>query len=128
MKAESASLYRAVIENAVTGRSASTTVFDCAACTSVSQGDAASWRRNVVKASISTVRPSIANSTAGAPVESTGAAADACGPPDTLGVPLLPLVACRLTTHVHAGVALATCSRVCRQMHRSDSMRRITLI
>src|SRR5260370_12520125 len=100
MKAESASLYRDVMENGVRGRSASTTVFDCAACTSVSQGDAASWRRNVVNASMSTVRPSIANSTAGAPDESTGAAVDACGPPDTLGMPLLALVAFMFTIHV----------------------------
>ena len=99
MNAESAILYRAVIENAVTGRSFSMMVCDFAACTSLNQGDAASWRKKVVNASMSTVWPSIANITAGAPLESTGAAALTCGPPDALGVDWA-LDACRATIYV----------------------------
>src|SRR5690349_24932542 len=70
MYTESAMRYRTVTVKAVTGRSASITVCDAAGVTSVNQADAASWRRNVVYAWISTVRPSMAIRTAGAPPES----------------------------------------------------------
>src|SRR6185436_12455861 len=70
MYTESATRYRTVTLNDVTGRSASITVCELAGVTSVNHGDAASWRRNVVYAWMSTVRPSIATRTVGAPVES----------------------------------------------------------
>jgi len=55
---------------AVTGRSASMTVEVVAGVTSVSQGDAASWRKNVVNAWMSTVLPVIQIRTCGLPIES----------------------------------------------------------
>src|SRR2546430_1274903 len=74
--------YRTVTVNAVTGRSASITVCEAAGVTSVNQGDAASWRRNVVYAWMSTVRPAMATLTEGRPVESrstvTGPLAAGC--------------------------------------------------
>src|SRR5437867_13268344 len=70
MYTESATRYRTVTSNSVTGRSASMTVCELAGVTSVNQGDAASWRRNVVYAWMSTVRPSIEMRTEGRPVES----------------------------------------------------------
>jgi len=57
MYTESATRYRADTVNAVTGRSCSTTVWELAGITSVNQGDAASCRRNVVYAWMSTVLP-----------------------------------------------------------------------
>src|SRR5690349_15035907 len=73
---------------AVTGRSASTTVDVVAGITSVSQGDAASCRSNVVYAWMSTVLPVIQTRTCGTPVESTPpGAAMAPGVP---GARLLP--------------------------------------
>src|SRR6184192_565705 len=68
MYTESATRYRTDTLNAVTGRSASITVDDVAGVTSVSQGDAASCRRNVVYAWMSTVLPVIQTRTTGVPV------------------------------------------------------------
>src|SRR2546422_7875047 len=59
MYTESATRKRTATLNAVTGRSASMIVEVVAGITSVSQGDAASWRRNVVNAWMSTVLPVI---------------------------------------------------------------------
>src|SRR2546426_11077287 len=56
---------------AVTGRSASMIVDDVAGVTSVSHGDAASCRRKVVYAWMSTVLPVIQARTIGTPTEST---------------------------------------------------------
>src|SRR5712664_3759601 len=74
MYTESATLKRTATLNAVTGRSASMIVEVVAGVTSVSQGDAASWRRNVVYAWMSTVLPVIQIRTAGCAVESAAAA------------------------------------------------------
>src|SRR5881296_2402574 len=71
MYTESATRNRTATLNAVTGRSASMMVDVVAGVTSVSQGDAASWRRNVVYAWMSTVLPVIQTRTCGTPVEST---------------------------------------------------------
>src|SRR3990170_1999557 len=71
MYTESATRYRTVTSKDVTGRSDSITVCELAGMTSVNQGDAASWRRNVVYAWMSTVRPVIETSTTGAATEST---------------------------------------------------------
>src|SRR5207302_987333 len=57
MYTESATRKRTATLNAVTGRSASMIVEVVAGITSVSHGDAASWRRNVVNAWMSTVLP-----------------------------------------------------------------------
>src|SRR5438034_6506211 len=70
MYTESATRKRTATLNAVTGRSASMIVEVVAGITSVSQGDAASWRRNVVNAWMSTVLPVIQIRTCGRPVES----------------------------------------------------------
>src|SRR6266850_1276369 len=70
MYTESATRYRTVTLNDVTGRSDSITTCELAGVTSVNQGEAASWRRKVVYAWMSTVRPSIETRTSGAPVES----------------------------------------------------------
>src|SRR2546421_10767955 len=74
MNPESATRCRPATLKAVTGRSASITVDDVAGDTSVSHGDAASWRRNVVYAWMSTVLPVIQMRTTGAgvAVESVG--------------------------------------------------------
>ena len=48
MYTESATRYRTVTLNSVTGRSASLTICELAGVTSVNHGDAASCRRNVV--------------------------------------------------------------------------------
>src|SRR2546429_6652298 len=69
MYTESATRKRTATLNAVTGRSASMIVEVVAGITSVSQGDAASWRRNVVNAWMSTVLPVIQIRTCGLPVE-----------------------------------------------------------
>ena len=84
MYTESATRYRAVTLNAVTGRSCSTTVWELAGTTSVNQGEAASCRRNVVYAWMSTVLPVTVKRTAGAAalaLVSGGAIGDAvaCG-------------------------------------------------
>src|SRR5262245_8927291 len=50
--------------NAVIGRSFSTTVWAETGVTSVIQGDASSWRRNLVYAWMSTVRPLMVKGTA----------------------------------------------------------------
>src|SRR5882762_10338449 len=70
MYTESATRKRTATLNAVTGRSASMIVEVVAGVTSVSQGDAASWRRNVVNAWMSTVLPVIQTRTCVRPVES----------------------------------------------------------
>src|SRR3989442_14127290 len=70
MYTESATRKRTATLNAVTGRSASMIVEVVAGITSVSHGDAASWRRNVVNAWMSTVLPVIQIRTCGRPVES----------------------------------------------------------
>src|SRR5882762_3469029 len=69
MYTESATRKRTATLNAVTGRSASMIVEVVAGVTSVSQGDAASWRRNVVNAWMSTVLPVIQTRTCGFPVD-----------------------------------------------------------
>src|SRR6266496_3772277 len=69
------------------GRSASITVDDVAGVTSVSQGDAASCRRNVVYAWMSTVLPVIQMRTTGVPVES-GAPAATGAVPGTVAPPI----------------------------------------
>src|SRR2546430_16379973 len=77
MYTESATLKRSDTLNAVTGRSASMIVCEVAGATSVSHGEAASCRRNVVYAWMSTVLPLIVSRTIVAPLESAvgGAAA-----------------------------------------------------
>src|SRR5438132_6517595 len=70
MYTESATLKRSDTLNAVTGRSASMIVCEVAGATSVSQGEAASCRRNVVYAWMSTVLPLIVSRTIVAPLES----------------------------------------------------------
>src|SRR2546422_4374068 len=70
MYTESATRKRTATLNAVTGRSASMIVEVVAGVTSVSQGDAASWRRKVVNAWMSTVLPVIQIRTCALPVES----------------------------------------------------------
>src|SRR5437867_1071248 len=70
MYTESATRNRTATLKAVTGRSASMMVDVVAGVTSVSQGDAASWRRNVVYAWMSTVLPVIHTRTCVTPVES----------------------------------------------------------
>src|SRR2546428_2977207 len=83
MYTESATRYRTVTSNSVTGRSASITVCELAGVTSVNQGDAASCRRNVVYAWMSTVRPSIAILTVGRPAESRSTVTGPFGCPGT---------------------------------------------
>src|SRR6266511_187356 len=73
MYTESATRYRTVTLKPVTGRSASITTCELAGVTSMNHGDAASCRRNVVYAWMSTVRPEIATRTIGAPRESAAA-------------------------------------------------------
>src|SRR5437870_5711254 len=70
MYTESATRNRTATLKAVTGRSASMMVDVVAGVTSVSQGEAASWRRNVVYAWMSTVLPVIQTRTCVTPVES----------------------------------------------------------
>src|SRR5437667_10340210 len=84
MYTESATRKRTATLNAVSGRSASTTVDVVAGVTSVSQGDAASCRRNVVYAWMSTVLPVIHTRTWGAPVESTPVGAVEPGAPGAM--------------------------------------------
>src|SRR5258705_274941 len=93
MYTESATRYRTVTLKDVTGRSDSMTTCELAGVTSVNHGDAASWRRKVVYAWMSTVRPSIDTFTSGAPVESVctmtccpGCAPATTGPTDCIRV------------------------------------------
>src|SRR2546422_8078348 len=81
MYTESATRKRTATLNAVTGRSASMIVEVVAGDTSVSHGDAASWRRNVVYAWMSTVVPVTQTRTAGAPLESGAPATGALPAP-----------------------------------------------
>ncbi len=68
----------------MTGRSASITTCELAGVTSVNHGDAASWRRKVVYAWMSTVFPSIETRTSGLPAESVWTVTCACpGAPAT---------------------------------------------
>src|SRR5207237_9167453 len=111
MYTESATLNRSDKLNAVTGRSASITVDDVAGVTSVSQGDAASCRRNVVYAWMSTVLPVIQTRTTGVPVESaapagTGAAPGAVAPP----------IADTPFNQVYGGSALVVWASACRRI------------
>src|SRR5882762_10489909 len=57
--------------------------------TSVNHGDAASWRRKVVYAWMSTVRPSIETRTSGAPVESVDTTT--CGCPGCAPAMITPI-------------------------------------
>src|SRR5467141_1170337 len=104
MYTESATRYRTVTLKDVTGRSASMTTCELAGMTSVNHGDAASWRRKVVYAWMSTVRPSIETRTSGAPVESviTTCGCPGCAPATT------PPIAWIRTIHVYGGSALVT--------------------
>src|SRR2546430_14696692 len=80
MYTESATRKRTATLKAVTGRSASMIVEVVGGVTSVSQGEAASWRRKVVNAWMSTVLPVIQIRTCGLPVESVPLAAAGVAP------------------------------------------------
>src|SRR6266404_1021694 len=126
MYTESATRYFTVTLNSVTGRSASITVCELAGVTSVNHGDAASCRRNVVYAWISTVRPSIETLTAGAPLESrsivTGPLFGCPAPGATMADAVRTCV-----IQVYGGSAFVAWSRTCGQIYRSASIWRITL-
>src|ERR1051325_6472670 len=118
MYSESARLYRRVMLNSVTGRSCSMTVVARVAVTSVIHGDAASWRRNVVYAWMSTVRPSIDTRVSVAEPASAGA-----GPvvvPVVGGVPTGALVGVWICViWVYGGTAFVISSSRGGKMKRS---------
>src|SRR5204862_2406892 len=123
MYTESATRKRTATLNAVTGRSASMIVEVVAGDTSVSHGDAASWRRNVVYAWMSTVLPVIQMRTCGVAVESVGLVADGGACPGTT-----PAAGETPVSHVYGGSALVIWSSTCGQIERSASMPRMMLI
>src|SRR5205823_12588952 len=101
--------YFTVTVNAVTGRSASMTVCDAAGVTSVNHGDAASCRRNVVYAWLSTVRPSMETRTEGRPAESRSTTTGPFGCP-ACGATIADAV-CMCVIQVYGGCALVAGSR-----------------
>src|SRR5712691_913544 len=111
MYTESATRYRTVTLKDVTGRSASMTTCELAGVTSVNHGDAASWRRKVVYAWMSTVRPSIETRTGCGVPES--AVTVGCWP----GTPAMPVPTDLIpVTQVYGGSAFVTWSSTCGQM------------
>src|SRR6266480_5203593 len=116
MYTESATRYFTVTLNEVTGRSASITVCELAGVTSVNHGEAASCRRNVVYAWMSTVRPSIVTSTVDRPSESSSCVTG----PLNAGWPWVgatsALVVWMCVIQVYGGSAFVAWSSTCGQM------------